>query len=134
MDPKGEGVLTPSFLDHLVIEVRDIPKSLAFYVDILGLYPVRLEEFNNGQAPFVSLRIGPSLIDLFVSATPNPGPPHFCLTFDEPIQHIAATLRSHGIEPESPEERYGARGMGKSLYVTDPDGHTVELRSYHGSA
>ena len=31
---------------------------------------------------------------------------------------------------EGPVERWGARGVGWSVYVTDPDGNQVELRSY----
>ena len=29
-----------------------------------------------------------------------------------------------------PGQRFGARGVGTSLYVLDPDGNTVELRHY----
>ncbi|GLY05351.1 hypothetical protein Acsp01_57300 [Actinoplanes sp. NBRC 101535] len=33
---------------------------------------------------------------------------------------------------EGPVPRFGARGTGTSIYVSDPDGNTVELRWYPG--
>ncbi|MCL5115583.1 MAG: VOC family protein [Firmicutes bacterium] len=123
--------MRPEFLDHVVLEVRDVERSLTFYVDLLGLKPERLEEFREGKAPFVSLRAGPSLIDLFPSRDPKPGPPHFCLAFHDSIAEVAAQLERAGFRPEEPTIRFGARGMGQSLYIRDPDGHQVELRSYY---
>lgn len=122
--------MTPSFLDHVVLEVADVDRSLAFYMGVLGLSGVRVEEFHAGTAPFASVRVGDSLVDLFPASTPEPGPPHFCLTFEDPIEHIAAALSAHHIVTDPPQDRFGARGMGWSVYVHDPDGHLVELRSY----
>lgn len=113
-----------------MLEVADVERSLKFYVEILGLHPERLDQFRAGQVPFVSVRAGQSLIDLFPSPSPQAGPPHFCLAFEDPIGDIQATLRSHDIISGTPQQRFGALGMGNSLYVQDPDDHTVELRSY----
>lgn len=44
-------------LDHAVIWVKNAEKSLAFYVDILGLTPVRAAEFQDGKARFPSVRL-----------------------------------------------------------------------------
>ena len=72
-------------LDHVVLEVRDPAASAAFYEGLLGCAPVRLREFEAGEAPFVSARLGPgSVLDFFPPrmwrkrrpANPN----HFCLT------------------------------------------------------
>ena len=41
---------------------------------------------------------------------------------------LQATVRD--IVLDGPDQRYGARGNGTSLYVRDPDGLTVELRYY----
>ena len=54
---------------------------------------------------------------------------HFCLQlarFD--AEAISAQLREGGFEPGEVGQRYGAQGMGPSLYVKDPDGNTVELK------
>lgn len=122
--------MTPDRLDHLVLEVKDVEKSLTFYCAVLGLKTERLTEFREGRAPFVSLRIGQSLIDLFPSESPIDGPNHFCLAFQDPIEAILDTLRQADLSPTPPAPRFGARGMGLSVYVDDPDGHTVEIRTY----
>ena len=52
-------------LDHLVLWVDDPLRSLAFFVDVVGLTAVREEEFRAGQSPYVSVRIDEgTIIDL----------------------------------------------------------------------
>ena len=41
---------------------------------------------------------------------------------------LTAHLRRHGVEVGEVRERYGAEGYGPSLYISDPDGNTVELK------
>lgn len=123
--------MTPKNMDHLVIEVADMDRSLGFYMDLLGLQPERLELYRQGQAPFVSVRAGRTLIDLFPAEIPRLGPPHFCLEFDDPMDVILASLEQARLNPGTPERRFGAQGMGLSVYVRDPDGHQVEIRTYH---
>lgn len=123
--------MTPTGLDHIVLQVKDIDQSLAFYADLLGLTTERLSEYRKGAAPFVSVRAGSTLIDLFPAQRPGPGPHHLCLTFKEPIDDLAHTLHAAGLAFDPPEPRFGAQGTGFSVYVKDPDGHTIEIRSYH---
>ncbi len=57
-------------LDHIVLNVGDIHRSLKFYTDVLGLQAERLDEFKAGKVGFPSVRInGDTIIDLF----PTPG-------------------------------------------------------------
>jgi hypothetical protein len=54
---------------------------------------------------------------------------HFALQlerFDEAL--LRAHLESHGVAPGEVAQRYGALGMGPSMYLRDPDGNTVELK------
>ena len=44
------------------------------------------------------------------------------------IEALSAHLRRHGVDPGEVRRRYGAEGYGSSIYVTDPDGNTVELK------
>ena len=37
-------------------------------------------------------------------------------------------LTKHGVEPGDIRPRYGAEGNGISIYLTDPEGNTVELK------
>ena len=54
-----------SGFDHLVLRVNDLDSTLRFYTTILGLEPLRVDEFNRGEAPFPSVRVSPdALIDL----------------------------------------------------------------------
>lgn len=122
--------MTPIGVDHVVLEVKDVERSLAFYCGVLGLTPERADLFRQGRVPFASARAAGSLIDLFPADRPGDGPPHFCLAFEEPIAELVQELAAHGIQVEPPESRYGAQGAGDSVYVQDPDGHTVEIRSY----
>ena len=41
---------------------------------------------------------------------------------------LKAHLQRHGVDPGEVHERYGAEGYGPSIYITDPDGNTVELK------
>lgn len=124
-------------LDHLVLRVRDVERSLAFYCGVLGC----VEERRLEPLGLVQLRAGASLIDLVDVAAPlgrAGGPPpgeearnvdHFALQlahFDE--ERIRARLQEAGIEPGEVGQRYGAQGMGPSMYVRDPDGNVVELK------
>ena len=123
-------------IDHVVLRVKDLSASLAFYRDALGLSVERQLDIG-----LVQLRAGASLIDLVPLASPlgslggaGPGADgrnmdHFALQlgrFDAAA--IFAHLAAHGIEHGETAERYGAKGIGPSIYIKDPDGNTVELK------
>jgi catechol 2,3-dioxygenase-like lactoylglutathione lyase family enzyme len=126
-------------LDHVVLRCADIETSLAFYCDELGLAPDRVEEWRRGETFFPSVRIdAATLIDLFpappghVNDTVDPmasgrNMEHFCLVI-EPADLDA--LAEHFPDSKRADGLYGAQGLASSLYVQDPDGNTVELRSY----
>jgi catechol 2,3-dioxygenase-like lactoylglutathione lyase family enzyme len=118
-------------LDHIVLRCRDVEATIAWYSDLLGLQPVRVDEWRAGSAPFPSLRVDDATIIDFVAG--NDGSPgaldHLCLVV-EPTD-LAALAASGRFEVlDGPDTRYGARGNGTSLYVRDPDAITVELRHY----
>jgi catechol 2,3-dioxygenase-like lactoylglutathione lyase family enzyme len=54
---------------------------------------------------------------------------HFCFRvepFDE--EAIVAHLKRHNVAVGPVRQRYGAEGNGASIYLTDPEGNTVELK------
>ncbi len=54
---------------------------------------------------------------------------HFCLRVDPFDQDaIVSHLRKHGVAVGDIRTRYGAEGNGISIYLTDPEGNTVELK------
>jgi catechol 2,3-dioxygenase-like lactoylglutathione lyase family enzyme len=123
-------------MDHIVLAVDDVERSLAWYGGELGLEGVRVEEWRDGQAPFPSMRINEGTIIDFIPASERAPKglnlDHLCLVLDPTdLDAIKASGRFEVVDGPAP--RYGARGLGTSLYVHDPDGNTVELRHYGSS-
>lgn len=120
--------------DHLVLHCADVETTLAWYVDVIGLEPLRVEEWRRGEVFFPSARVDAgTIIDLIPGDTLDGRLDHICLVV-EPTD-LAAMAASGRFEVlDGPVPRFGARGVGTSLYVRDPDGLTVELRHYspHG--
>lgn len=129
-------------LDHIVLNVNDIERSLRFYTEILGLKGERMAEFRAGKVGFPSVRINDAtIIDLFPakrSAPPAAGAKnegnlnHFCLVVgSEDFSGIVEYLAENEIPVrEGPVSRWGARGQATSVYFLDPDGNEIEIRSY----
>jgi catechol 2,3-dioxygenase-like lactoylglutathione lyase family enzyme len=114
-------------IDHVVLRVRDIDVMRRFYCDVLGAEHVAWRpEFRMSH-----LRAGSSMIDLVIADAASPGRnmDHFCLRV-EPFdaQAIGAHLRRHGVAVGEVRQRFGAEGNGASIYLTDPEGNTVELK------
>jgi catechol 2,3-dioxygenase-like lactoylglutathione lyase family enzyme len=122
-------------IDHIVLRVQRLQRSLVFYRDVLGC-PIEREQAELG---LTQLRAGRSLIDLVTLDGPlGAGAPpgagrnleHFCLTvapFEEAA--VVAWLRARGVVVQEPGSRYGAQGEGRSFYIEDPDGNRVELKA-----
>lgn len=117
-------------LDHIVLDVADTHASVAWYRDRLGLVPERYEEWQRGEVLFTSLRVSAdTIIDLLETPPTGENMNHLCLVvegFDLDEAAASGEWDVHG----GPSEVWGAHGMGRSLYVKDPDGHVVELRTY----
>jgi catechol 2,3-dioxygenase-like lactoylglutathione lyase family enzyme len=124
-------------IDHVVLRIADLDKSLHFYQDVLGCTLDKVQE----AIGLWQVRAGSSLIDLvplsgLLGGRGGAGPgserrnlDHFALQvtpFDEVA--IRAHLAAHGVAVVEAGPRYGAQGTGPSLYIQDPDGNTVELK------
>ena len=134
-------MLTIKQLDHVVLRVTDLQAMMHFYTEVIGC-PVEKIQENLG---LYQLRAGGSLIDLVPVDGPlgqkggaAPGPEgrnmdHFCLQV-EPFDadSIIAHLKAHGADPAPVASRYGAKGQGPSIYVTDPEGNVLELKGPPG--
>ncbi|MDY6971324.1 MAG: VOC family protein [Thermodesulfobacteriota bacterium] len=129
-------------MDHIVLNVEDDEKMIAFYSEVLMLSPERLNEYRAGKVPFPSLRLNSdTVIDLFPKrmwqkSTPPGGHRenlnHFCIAlskgkWEELLERIQA--KNVDIE-EGPVPRWGAHGSGISIYFRDPEGNLVEARYY----
>lgn len=130
-------MFTVKHIDHIVLRVQDLERSIHFYGDVLGCEVDR----RRNDLGMVHLRAGASMIDLVDIAGPigrQGGPAagnarrnvdHFCLRVD-PFDEAAliAHLEKFDLAPEKAVTRYGAEGDGWSLYCFDPDGNQVELK------
>lgn len=124
-------------LDHVVLRTDHVPRMVRFYCDVLGCTLER-ERVDLG---LTQLRAGQTLIDLVAvdgelgrrgGAAPGRegrNMDHLCLRI-EPFDpgSLAAHLIRHGIVPGEVKSRYGADGQGPSVYISDPEGNTVELK------
>lgn len=128
-------------MDHIVLNVRDMDRSLAFYVDTLGLQPERVELYREGKVGFPSVRISQgTLIDLMLVREPGSvgdsavrhNLNHFCLVTEAvDLGLLADGLEAQGVTIKTrPVSRWGARGQAQSIYILDPDGNEVEIRCY----
>lgn len=123
----GNAALRVTGLDHVVLRVADMDRAIAFYERVLGLnVERRLPEIG-----LVQLRAGAAMIDLVPRTGEDGGRnmDHFAVRIERmDMPALSAHLRANGIDPGEVRRRYGAEGYGSSIYITDPDGNTVELK------
>ena len=117
-------------IDHVVLTVRDIHTSVAFYTRVLGMREVIFGDDRR------ALAFGRCKLNLHQAgrefepkaAHPASGAIDVCLLARTPVADIVRHLAAHGVAiEEGPVERTGAQGSILSVYVRDPDGNLIEL-------
>lgn len=119
-----------SGIDHVVLYVSDVEASLDWYTEYFNLPVERLEAWRSKVSSFVSLRVSPScIIDLVERAPDGTNVDHVAFVTDR--DQFDAFVSSHADLIEmGPAELSGAQGKGLGIYLRDPDGHRLELRTY----
>lgn len=121
-----------SHLDHLVLTVSDIDKSVEFYTKVLGF---ELITFNERKA----LKFGNQKINLHQKGKefepkaehPTTGSADLCFIAETKVDDILSELKQKNIEiTEGIVERTGAEGKIKSIYFRDPDFNLIEVSNY----
>lgn len=117
-------------IDHLVLTVRDLPTSIAFYTQVLGMREITFGD-NRKALIFGQCKLNLHLAGHELepkAAAPTPGSADLCLLTLTPLDSVIQHLTVHQISIEAgPVERTGASGPILSIYVRDPDGNLVEL-------
>lgn len=120
-------------LDHFVLTVRSLEKTIQFYTSVLGM---KEETFGNGRK---ALRFGDQKINLHEAGNefepkalnPLPGSADLCFITDLDMDEVVGRLLKFSIViKEGPVKRTGALGPILSVYVRDPDNNLVELSQY----
>jgi catechol 2,3-dioxygenase-like lactoylglutathione lyase family enzyme len=130
-------------LDHLVLNVRDVEVSAAWYRLVLGM---EREDFDpgGGRPRRTSLKFGRQKINLrpvdasteewFTAAMPAAGVADLCFLTAEVPERVVAHLEACGVAVEGgPVRKRGALGPIRSVYCRDPDGSLIEIASYPDS-
>lgn len=125
------------YLDHTIVEVKDVQETMAFYRDILGFrHRPDLSEF------FTVIQINETLGFDFLTAD-SVDSRHFAFCMDkETFESIFVKLKTSGISygdrydrPDNmtgPGQASGTRGIAEAIYFHDPNGHLLEIRHYPG--
>lgn len=131
MTAVGEsGAMRLTGVDHVVLVSPDAERLVRWYAEELGAEILRLEEWRRGEVPFVSLRVSPTfLVDVLAGDRTGCNVDHLALVVEGvDLDELAASAR---FDVEfGPADLFGARGVGRGVYVRDPDGNRVELRTY----
>jgi catechol 2,3-dioxygenase-like lactoylglutathione lyase family enzyme len=122
-------------IDHVVLTVADIERTITFYERVLGMTAV---SFGEGRR---ALTFGDQKLNLHQAGRefepkalrPTPGAIDLCFTTDVPLEVVAAHLRSCSVAVElGPVDKTGARRPLRSLYFRDPDGNLIEVSNEVG--
>ena len=122
----------PQHIDHVAITVRDVARSVAWYRDVLGLER-RFEEAW-GDVPSM-MCAGDTCVAIFPASSDSPQPPPGADTIA--MRHFA--FRVDAANMAAARESFAARnipvreedhGIARSLYINDPDGHTIEITTH----
>ena len=120
-------------IDHLVLTVRDVDASIAFYTRVLGM---RAETFGSDRR---ALHFGDQKINLHLATQipdpnvrhPTPGSADLCFLTDVPLDEVVEHLQEQHVRVVTgPVIRTGANGPIRSVYVYDPDENLIEIANH----
>ena len=120
-------------IDHVVLTVRSIDATCAFYTTVLGM---RVVTFAEGRK---ALAFGRHKFNLHEAGRefepkadrPTPGSIDLCLITDTPLDAVIEHLRGLDVKIiDGPVARTGATGPIRSVYFRDPDANLIEVANY----
>ena len=120
-------------IDHIVLTVFDLERTIDFYSRVLGMEPVTFAGGRRGLA------FGRQKLNLHQAGgefepkalKPAPGAIDLCFISATPLAEVIETLKAHGVAIiDGPVPKTGALGPMMSVYFRDPDGNLVEVSNY----
>ena len=120
-------------IDHIVLTVFDLDRTLDFYSRVLGMEPVTFAGGRRGLA------FGRQKLNLHQAGRefepkalkPGPGAIDLCFISTTPLAEVMEKLKSEGVHIiDGPVDKTGALGPMKSVYFRDPDGNLIEVSNY----
>lgn len=120
-------------IDHIVLTVFDLERTLDFYSRVLGMEPVTFAGGRRGLA------FGRQKLNLHQAGRefepkalkPGPGAIDLCFIASTPLEDVITALKGHGVAIiAGPVEKTGALGAMTSVYFRDPDGNLLEVSNY----
>jgi catechol 2,3-dioxygenase-like lactoylglutathione lyase family enzyme len=129
-----------SAIDHLVINVSDVARSVEWYRKVLGM-EVNVFDPGHGKTSRTSLIFGNQKINVrprdadkvewFTADHETAGSDDLCFLTEATPEQVVAHLKACGVAiAEGPVPKQGARGVLRSVYCRDPDGSLIEISSY----
>ena len=122
-------------IDHIVLTINDMEKTISFYRDVLGMTVKEFQPVGGGEIR-KSLSFGNQKINLHHVKSPfkphakNPlsGTTDICFLSSTTLEKWESIFLKHGIEIEDgPVQKTGATGPIMSLYIRDPDKNLIEI-------
>jgi catechol 2,3-dioxygenase-like lactoylglutathione lyase family enzyme len=120
-------------IDHIVLTVFDLDRTIDFYARVLGMEPVTFAGGRRGLA------FGRQKLNLHQAGRefepkalrPAPGAIDICFITLMPLEDVMARLKAAGVAIiEGPVPKTGATGPMMSVYFRDPDGNLIEVSNY----
>jgi len=120
-------------IDHIVLTVHDIDRTLDFYARVLGMEKITFAGGRRGLA------FGGQKLNLHQAGrefepralAPTPGAIDLCFIAASPLAEVIEALKAAGVVIiEGPVAKTGALGAMQSVYFRDPDGNLIEVSNY----
>lgn len=119
-----------SHIDHIVLTVRDIDKSVTFFTTTFGMTPIT---YANGRkaVTFGTQKINFQLVGDEVRNHALEGSGDVCLIASVSVEQMQSHLASLEVEVlEGPVSKNGAQGEMQSIYINDLDNNLIEIGFY----
>lgn len=123
-------------LDHvnLRIPADRVDDAVAFYRDTLGFALEDLGAYRSGDRPIFSVRLSEtSIIHLSpsktVEAPTEQNFDHAAIVVEDSIDEVKQGLTDAGVEIERESTPKGAMGSAPAVYVRDPFGYRLEIKT-----